>query len=708
MKLIIVESPAKSKTILKCLGKDYTVVASMGHIRDLPAKEIGIDIDDNFKPKYITIRGKGATVKKIKKQAKAADEIYLALDMDREGEAIAWHLSELLDIPPEKIYRVTFNEITKKAIQAAFKNPGKLDMDKVNAQQARRMLDRLVGYKLSPLLWKKIAKGLSAGRVQSVVVRLIVDREREIQAFEPKEYWEIDASLSTGKNQEPFTAALHRIKDKKPEIGSEEAAAAIVEGLKDKPFVVSEVEKKRTKKKPPPPFTTSLLQQQGSTQLRFSTRKTMSIAQQIYEGIEVGEEGPEGLITYMRTDAVRVTPDAITEARSHIESNWGSDYIPSEPNVYASRKRAQEAHEAIRPTSAERTPDSIKKYLSKDQFVLYDLIWRRFIASQMSQSVSDVTNIFTEAGDCVFKASGTQVVFDGYTAVLQQTDKKEDQLLPQVEKEQELTLLEILPKQCFTKPPPRYSEASLVKTLEKEGIGRPSTYSPIISTIIDRGYVDLENRAFRATELGTLVTDNLVKYFEDIMDLKFTSTMEEKLDMIEENKADYIKVLKEFYTPFEKDLQKAAAGMETVKAKPVERDEACPECKQPLVERWSRTGKFIGCSGFPNCRFTKSIDDDGLDDLLEAEPPCEKCGSKMVVKAGRRGKFLACSGYPKCKNTRSIPTKHTCPNEGCDGKIVERRSKRGRKFFGCSKYPDCDLTTNEIPKEWEPEKAEKD
>ncbi len=702
MKLIIVESPAKSKTILKCLGKGYDIVATMGHIRDLPKSKLGIDIEKDFTPTYGTIRGKGKAIKALRTKAKAADEIYLAVDLDREGEAIAWHVTELLKFPKNKTHRVTFNEITPQAIKKAFKNPGKLNLDKVNAQQARRLLDRLVGYKLSPLLWKKIAKGLSAGRVQSVAVRVIVEREKQIQAFTPQEYWEINAALRSAEGQEPFDSILYRIKGKKPQIANEKDATTLVNDLKERAFTVTTIDKKRTNKKAPPPFTTSLLQQQASVRLRFSTKKTMRIAQQLYEGIEIGGEGPVGLITYMRTDSFHIAPTAISEVRSYIETTFSKKHLPSKPNTYTSKKQAQEAHEAIRPTSVQKTPEDMAKYLDKNQLSLYEIIWRQFVASQMSPAVFDITNVLVDAGDCTFRAKGRQMVFEGHTAVQGIIAKKEDQLLPPMEEGQELTAENITPRQCFTKPPPRYSEATLVKILERKGIGRPSTYSPIISTIIDRGYVELQSRLFHATELGILVTDKLVAYFDDIINVEFTSSMEESLDKIEEGQADWVEILKKFYVPFEKDLENAAENMESAKGAAAETDETCPECKQPLVVRWGRGGKFIGCSGFPDCKFTKSIDgdDEEITEMMESEPPCEKCGSKMVIKSGRRGKFIACSGYPECKNTRSLPTKYSCPKEGCDGKVVERHSKQGRRFFGCSKYPDCDFTINKIPEEW--------
>ncbi len=699
IKLVIVESPAKSKTILKCLGRGYKIAATMGHIRDLPANKMGIDIEGDFTPTYRTIRGKGDTIKDLKKQAKNADKIYLALDLDREGEAIAWHVSQILEIPEEKLYRITFNEITPEAIREAVKNPTKLDMDKVNAQQARRLLDRLVGYKLSPLLWKKIAKGLSAGRVQSVAVRLIVEREKEIEAFVSKEYWEMDARLRGSEDRDPFIAALEKIKGEKHEIPDREAADAVVAGIEGKPWTVTTIEKRRTRKKPPPPFTTSLLQQAASTRLRFSTKKTMRIAQQLYEGVDIGAEGPVGLITYMRTDSFRIAPTAAEATKTYVEEHFGKDYVPEKPNVYGKRKRAQEAHEAIRPTDISRTPESIKKNLSKDQWKLYEMIWGRFAASQMSPAVYDVASALIDVGDCTFRARGRHMIFDGYTIVLGKSSKEEEQFLPPLEEGQELKLEELMPRQCFTKPPPRYSEASLVKTLEKEGIGRPSTYAPIISTIVDRGYVRLEKRAFHATELGTLVTEKLVKWFANIMDVQFTSSMEENLDKIEENHANWVSTLKEFYSPFEKDLEEAHEKMETVKGQADGDGEPCPECGGELVVRWSRAGKFLGCTGFPKCRVTKSIGEDALQEVVENEPPCEKCGQAMVIKAGRRGKFLACSGYPDCRNTRPIPTPHDCPEEGCDGKLVLRSSKRGRRFYGCSRYPDCKYTSSKLPED---------
>jgi DNA topoisomerase-1 len=745
--LVIVESPAKAKTIQKYLGKGYAVRASMGHVRDLPRRKLGVDIEDDFKPTYETLKGRGQVLKKIRAAAKGAEKVYLAPDPDREGEAIAWHIVQALKLPKSKARRVTFNEITRRAVREAFEHPGEIDMAKVEAQQARRVLDRIVGYQLSPLLWKKVAKGLSAGRVQSVAVRLIVEREKEIQAFEPEEYWEIKATLAPGGSDEEsdrFEAELVEWQGKKLKVSDGDTARAIVEALASEPFSVAAVERKRQKKGPGPPFSTSLLQQAASTRLRFSAKRTMRVAQQLYEGVEVGDEGSVGLITYMRTDSFRVAQPAVAECREVVEDRFGKDYLHAKPRVYKSRKGAQGAHEAIRPTAAARTPEQLKPFLKADQYKLYKLIWDRFVASQMSDAVYHATEAEIRAGDGLFKAKGRVCTFDGHTRVYPRREK-DLQDLPELNDAQALDLIELDPSQHFTKPPPRYTEATLVRTLEREGIGRPSTYAAIISTIQDRGYVKQVRRAFHATELGIVVTDLLVEAFPRIMDVQFTSGMEEKLDKIEEEHTDWVAVLDEFYKLFKENLEKAQTEMESVKGREVE-GEVCPECGEPLVQRWSKYGPFLGCSGYPKCKYIKR--EEGDEETEETSFPCDKCGKPMVIKRGRRGKFFACSGYPECKNTRNIghdgkpaappeptdetcekcgapmvirsgrrgrflacsafpkcrntkalPTDVPCPQDGCDGKLIYRRGRGRRKgFYACTNYPDCDYTTNQLPK----------
>jgi len=748
--LVIVESPAKAKTIGKYLGPTFTVRSSMGHIRDLPEKKLSVDVENNFTPEYKVIPSRKKLVSELLADAKKADAIYLASDLDREGEAIAWHLSQALEIPDEKTHRVTFNEITKDAIVEAFKHPSPINMAKVNAQQARRILDRIVGYQISPLLWKKITKGLSAGRVQSVAVRLIVEREKEISAFKPQEYWKITADLTTDLSESPaekksFKALLHKLDSETIEVKTEQQAKDIVDELQKADHVVSGIKKQTKRNNAPPPFTTSLLQQQASTRLQFSAKKTMLIAQQLYEGVDIGSEGSVGLITYMRTDSFHVSEQALAAARKHIIGVYGDNYLPEKSNMHASDKKGtQGAHEAVRPTSIDYTPASVKDHLTKDQYKLYELIWNRFIASQMKPALYAVTEAEIGAGRYTLKARGRELLFDGHTVISGHDMDKDEQILPPLEQDQPLKLLELAPTQHFTQPPPRFSEASLVKTLEKMGIGRPSTYAAIISTIQDRGYVKQEKRAFYATELGTLVTEKLVDHFAKIMDVKFTSYMEDELDKIEDKKAEWLDVLRDFYGPFKIDLERATGEMISVKGAPEESGQKCTVCGQPMVIRWGRHGKFLGCSAFPTCKTTLPLGEKGEVVAPETtDQKCEKCGSAMVVKAGRHGKFLACSAYPNCKNTKSLtgdtvkseptdekcekcgsamviriskkgrfmgcsaypkcrnlkplPTGVKCQKEGCEGDLIRRRSKKGGVFFGCSKYPDCDYITNELP-----------
>lgn len=702
--MVIVESPAKARTINKFLGPQYFVESSMGHIRDLPQKAMGVDLDNDFEPHYEVLPAKKKRVADLKKARKDADTFYLATDRDREGEAIAWHLATELKLPPENTHRVTFNEITKKAIQGAFQHPSQLNMDMVDAQQARRVLDRIVGYQLSPLLWRKITKGLSAGRVQSVTVRLIVEREREIEAFVPEEYWKLVAHLQPLETRdqgeaERFRAELTKVEGKTAKVQNEEQASSLVEELQGVDYAVAKVAKRNQVSKPPPPLTTSLLQQQASSKLRFSAKKTMALAQELYEGLEVGEEGSVGLITYMRTDSFRVADEALDECRKLIPEKYGEQYLPEQPNRFPARKGEQGAHEAIRPTSAYRAPEQVEPFLSRDQHRLYTLIWSRFVASQMKPAIYAVTTVDIDAGRCLFRTQGKELLFDGHTAITGHDLKKDDQILPPLRDGQGLELLKLDPSQHFTKPPPRYTEATLVKTLESKGIGRPSTYAPIITTVQQRGYVTQEKRQFRPTDLGMLVTDKLVKHFPRVLDVEFTSKMEDLLDGIEDGQTEWLAVLRDFYGPFKKALEVAHKDMESAKASAEETGEVCPNCDKPMVFRWSRRGKFLGCSGYPRCRTTMPVE--GERTPAPAPKPtdekCELCGEPMVIRSGRRGEFLACSGFPKCRNTRDLggasapddaPVEDAPTCEKCGRPMKLRQSRRGR-FWGCAGYPKC-------------------
>ncbi len=645
--LVIVESPAKAKTIEKFLGKGFLVRSSMGHIIDLPMRKMGVDIENNFEPSYVVISKKKKLLSELKSEAKDKDIIYIATDPDREGEAIGWHLASQLGKNKE-VRRVVFHEITKKAILEAFENPSEIDIKLVNAQQARRVIDRIVGYSLSPLLWKKITRGLSAGRVQSIAVKLIVDREREIQAFVPQEYWELEAELKKNGERKTFFAKLEKIDGNKAEVKDKSSADGILSELQGAEYRVKDIKQTEKKLNPQAPFTTSKMQQEAFNKLHFRAGKTMKIAQQLYEGLDIGKEGTVGLITYMRTDSVKVAFSAIEEARFYIKDKFGADYLPSAANEYKSKKAAQEAHEAIRPTSVSREPDSIKEYLSQDQYRLYKLIWSKFVASQMKPALLSVTSVDISAGRCLFRASGTSVVFPGFKAAYDIEEEGEDKekvkkaYLPKLEAEEVLELIKLDPTQHFTKPPPRYTDASLVKALEEDGIGRPSTYAPTIETIVARYYIRREGSALWPTELGMVVNDLLTKSFPVIIDEEFTAKMEEELDEIEEGKVEWPQALKDFYGPFSQWLSKAQIEMKEVKK-----------------------------------------------DVEELDEVCEKCGRKMVVKWGRRGKFKSCSGFPECKNAKPmVTTGIKCPEPGCDGELVERRSRRGA-FYGCSRFPKC-------------------
>ncbi len=697
--LLIVESPAKARTLNKFLGKDFAIKASIGHVKDLPKKELGVDIEKDFTPKYVVIEGKGKVLRELKKAAKNAERILLAPDPDREGEAIAWHIAEELNGDSDKVFRVVFNEITERAVTEAVRKPRKIDMNLVNAQQARRVLDRLVGYKLSPLLWQKVQRGLSAGRVQSVALRFVVDREREINAFKSEEYWSVTAEIE-GKEPPPFNARLFRINDQKVDITNESEAKNIVDTVSGKTFAVEKIEKKKRKRFPAPPFITSTLQQEASRKLRFFAKKTMLIAQQLYEGLELGAEGSIGLITYMRTDSVRIAAEAQREAKDFIVEKFGSSYSPQKPPVYKSKKTAQEAHEAIRPTSVFRTQQSIKNYLTKDQYQLYSLIWNRFLASQMSVALFDQTSVDIKAEKCIFRATGTVVKFPGFMSLYTEgVDEatEEEGLLPALKEGDVLKTISILPKQHFTQPPPRYTEATLVKDLEAKGIGRPSTYAAILSTIQERKYAEKTDGRFKPSELGVVVTDLLIEKFPELMDAGFTAKMENNLDKIEGAVYKWVKVVKDFYVPFDRELKGALESLGRVKPEDIPTDEKCEKCGKPMIIKWGRHGRFVACSGFPECKNAKPLEQQGTEpgtqstDIEQTDEKCGKCGAPMMLKSGRFGKFLACSEYPKCKTTKPVGTGVKCPEDG--GEIVERRTKRGKIFFSCSNYPKCKFAT---------------
>ncbi|UWG98506.1 type I DNA topoisomerase [Dehalobacter sp. DCM] len=683
--LVIVESPAKAKSISKFLSKNYLVKASMGHLRDLPKSQIGVDIDRNFEPKYIAIRGRGDLVKDLKASAKAADKVLLASDPDREGEAIAWHLMHLLGLDPETSARVEFHEITKPTILNAVKNARKVDMDLVNAQQARRVLDRLVGYKLSPLLWRKVKKGLSAGRVQSVAVRIICDREEEIRGFEPEEYWTLEASLVYAGGI--FTAKLLHKNGKKLTITGRDQMDGVLSDLRSAVFRVAEVKTKEKRRQPAPPFTTSSLQQEAYRKLNYSPKKTMMLAQQLYEGVDLGKNGTVGLITYMRTDSVRIAETAQEEAKAYILENHGDPYYPPETRIFTSKGRAQEAHEAIRPTSVLRTPDAVKPYLGRDLLKLYRLIWDRFVASQMSAAVYDTLTVDIQADNYLFRANASSVKFPGYLAVYEESlDEPEKQENPEsslkgnLEANQQLHLESLQERQHFTEPPPRFTEASLVRKMEEEGIGRPSTYAPTIETIQTRGYVVKEEKKLVPTELGEIIVTLLKEHFPDIVDLEFTANMEEKLDSIEDGKVDWKQVIGEFYGPFAETLEIAEQTIGKIKVQDEVSDEVCELCGRNMVIKMGRFGKFLACPGFPDCRNARPL-------LEEIGVNCPKCGEKLVARRSKKGrKFYGCSKYPECDFIAwEKPAPYPCPE--CGGAMVEKNSKRSRKYVCTNK--DC-------------------
>lgn len=705
--LVIVESPAKAKTINKFLGKDYVVIASVGHLKDLPKSKLGIDIENGFEPFYETIKGKANTLKELKKAGKTADKIFLAPDPDREGEAIAWHIADEIDKSRKKTFRVLFNEITEKAVTDAIAHPTVLDQHKFEAQQARRVLDRLVGYQVSPILWDKVRRGLSAGRVQSVAVRLICDREREIQAFVPREYWSETAEF-THSSGGVFKAKLAKKDGKKFEINNEQESDAVLSDLKGASYSVDEIEKKETKRNPAAPFTTSKLQQEASRKLGYTAKKTMMLAQQLYEGVDIGEDNPVGLISYMRTDSTRISNEAVASAREFISTKFGPEYLPAKPNIYKSKKKSQDAHEAIRPTYFQYTPESVAKHLSKDQLRLYQLIWNRFIACQMNPAIIDQTRVQIGARGYTFNASGSSIKFPGFMAVYIEgqdvEEEKEEMIPPSLAKGDPLKLVALVPEQHFTQPPPRFTEATLVKELEENGIGRPSTYAAIISTIQDREYVIKDKTQLKPTELGFMVTDLLVVSFPEILDVEFTAHMEEELDSIEEGQLEWRKAMEEFYGPFRESLEKAKKDMKNVKAEEVPTDIVCEKCSRHMVIKWGRKGKFLACSGYPECKNTKDFETDEHGKVVvvvraaeTTDTLCPKCSKPMTVKSGRFGKFLACSDYPDCKSTLPFSTGIPCPNDD-GGMLVERRTKKGRTFFSCSKYPKCEYATWELPK----------
>ncbi|HEX3019209.1 MAG TPA: type I DNA topoisomerase [Chitinispirillaceae bacterium] len=707
--LVIVESPAKCKTISKYLGKDYSVRATMGHIIDLPEKELGVDIEKDFRPKYTPSKGKRKVLRELKSEATKVEDVFLAPDPDREGEAIAWHVAETIKTENSSIKRVMFNEITKRAVLAAFEQPHEIDMNKVNAQQARRILDRIVGYQVSPILWRTVFKGLSAGRVQSVALRLICEREEEIKAFIQKEYWSIQGLFNYKDSQ--FSAKLFSVDGLKgdqdnPLIANEDAAKKIVARLKGKQFSVIDVVRSEKQRKPYPPFITSTLQQEAAKKLGFSAAKTMMVAQQLYEGLELGDLGSLGLITYMRTDSTRIAQEALQDARKVIGTLYDERHLPSEPRFYGKKKNAQDAHEAIRPSQVnlDFSPERVKDYLSRDQYRLYDLVWKRFLASQMENAIFDSTRVDIEGDKCVFRTTGSIIKFEGFLALYDETvednsegnAENQDERLPELQANAKVDLKKLQEKQHFTQPPPRYTEASLVRELEDKGIGRPSTYAQIIDTLKRRKYVNLESRRFVPSEVGFMVKNILVKEFSDVFGVGFTAEMENSLDKVEDGNADWVEVLKEFYGPFSGRLNDVKQSIKDLRALNQEVTERiCPECNEhPLVIKWSRNGKFLACQGFPACKHTEPLE---KTENLQTDEVCEKCGAPMIVLSMNGSRFLGCSKFPECKNTKSMSTGVHCPQDGCKGTLVERKTRKGKIFFGCSAYPDCKFATWDRP-----------
>ncbi len=716
--LIIVESPAKARTLSKYVGRDFQVKASVGHVVDLPKNKLGVDIENDFAPEYQVIHGKGKIIAELRKAAKGKKNIYLAPDPDREGEAIAWHIASKLDGKGSKIRRIMFNEITKRAVREALEHPRELDRALFEAQQTRRILDRLVGYQISPLLWQKVRRGLSAGRVQSVAVRMVCEREREIQAFQSTEYWSVTARLE-GHTPPDFAARLTRIGDRKLDpakfrVENERAANDLVARLGQARWTVAKVERKERRRFPTPPFITSRLQQEASRKLGYSPSRTMRIAQRLYEGVELGREGPVGLITYMRTDSVRTAPEALREVREFIGERFGKPYLPEKAVVYRTKKGAQDAHEAIRPTALDHPPEAVTSFLSKEELAVYTLVWNRFVASQMTPAVFDQTVVDVAADGTAFRATGQVMKFDGFVRVYTEGRDEEpgededdrERSLPPLTEGEALELRELKTEQHFTQPPPRFSQATLIRELEEKGIGRPSTYASIMSTILSKEYVlEDRQRRLRPSELGSLVTELLVKAFPDVLNEEFTAGMETVLDEIEEGKQPWVQAMRRFYEPFASDLEHAAEHMRDVKRQGHPTDMRCPKCGSPMVVKWGRSGEFLACSSYPRCKSTANFtrDDDGNIKVVKEETTeevCEECGRPMQIRFGRFGKFLGCSGYPECKTVRSlvrpVPTGIKCPD--CkEGEIMEKRARSGRTFFSCGRYPQCRFATWERP-----------
>ncbi len=699
--LVIVESPAKAKTINKYLGNDFEVAASVGHIIDLPKSKFGVSIEEGFKPQYTRIRGKQKVIKELQNKAKNSRAVFIATDPDREGEAIAYHIANILDNGANKVRRVEFNEITKNAVDRAMQNPRSIDMDRVYSQQARRVLDRIVGYKISPLLWEMLYRGLSAGRVQSVALRLVCEREEAIRAFKPVEYWIISA-LVKPKSTAPFQVKLVRINGKKAKITNKKEAEQHREGIRSQQLTIDKVQKKELKRQPPPPFTTSTMQQTASRLLRMSTKRVMSVAQSLYEGVDIPKRGSLGLITYMRTDSTRISDVALNAVNQYVRDTYGQKYALTKARRYRSKQSAQDAHEAIRPTYIEQdlSPEALKNHLNKDQYRLYDLIWKRFVACQMAAALVEKTTVSVKGGEYELAAEGEVMQFPGFTKVYQENNEEDNRDMSKLPANliegDPCQLQNIEAEQNFTTPPPRYSESTLVKELDKLGIGRPSTYAQIVSTILQRKYVEIEERKLKPTELGETVNRLLINSFPNLFNVRFTAEMENKLDAIANRNVSYEQVMNDFYTPFENTVEEVKSKKARIREDlQEEAGEDCEKCGRPMIIRWGRNGKFMACSGFPECRNTKPISEE--EEPQETDEVCEKCGSPMVIKRGRYGKFLACSNYPTCKNTRPLSTGVACPKEGCDGKVVERRSKKGRVFYGCSNYPKCDFVSWDKP-----------
>lgn len=692
--LVIVESPAKANTIKKFLGKGFKVVASVGHVMDLPKNELGVDVGNGFTPKYVVSRGKQKVLTQIKKDAKTADNVFLALDMDREGEAIAWHLQGQLDKIKGNIKRIIFNEITKTAIQEAINAPGEVDQRKVDAQQARRILDRLVGYQISPILWQIFYYGLSAGRVQTVGLRLVCEREDEILAFKPEEYWTVESTLFTAKDEE-VPARLTHVAGKKADLKRKEDVDPILAELRKGKYKVSDVVKKERKRNPQPPYITSTLQRDAARRVRFTPKRIMMLAQQLYEGIDRGKEERVGLITYMRTDSVRIAPQATEAARAYVTEQFGAEYVPDKPRTFKQKKSAQDAHEAIRPTDVLRTPESVRKWLTKDQFALYELIWRRFVASQMSSARYDTTDVTIESGKYQLKANGRVMTFKGFLGVYDETDDGQTEL-PPLSVGDELRLGSIDGTQHFTEPPPRYSEASLIKELEDKGIGRPSTYASIVSIIQDREYVLKDEGRLKPTTLGHQVWLTLEGFFPDIFDTSFTALMEEELDKVEGGEDTWQKVVQDFYSPFKEALDHIDEKKDRIKSElQEETDVTCEKCGRKLIKKWGRNGQFLACPAYPECKFSRPLEGEAAATKLDTQ--CPKCGGDMIAKVGRYGRFAACKNYPECKHTEAFPIGMACPRDACDGQVVEKITRRGKRFYGCNRYPDCDFASWDKP-----------